>query len=195
MKRLFWRWSGVLLVGLLVGLYTAFVAQCFWNWFAVPVLHLAEISFLQMLGILWLIQLLTTRSPKEDDKRWELLASLVELCVPVEKQTELADLKESDPLTGVLAGCFDNNWSDLWKHIYPGVGICSACPDNVRRAGESNLTPACTGTALELGWLNSAVMSSMVDLAKPSFPTRWLVRSCKPLGFGVGNSERVRPFG
>jgi hypothetical protein len=97
------KWSSMAFVGLVAGLYTAFVAQCFWNWFAVPALHLSSLSFLQMLGLLWLIQLLTARSPAADDKRWTLLASMIELCVPEEKQEEVADLKEVDPLENILA--------------------------------------------------------------------------------------------
>lgn len=98
MKGSIWKWYAVaaVLVGLPIGCYTAFVAKCFWNWFAVPVLHVSTVSFLQMLGILWLLQLITgqlSKSSSEDDRRWGLLFDVVELCVPADKQVELADLK------------------------------------------------------------------------------------------------------
>jgi hypothetical protein len=104
MKKTLLKWLGVFLVALPVGLYTAFVAQCFWNWFAVPVLHVSEVSFLEMLGLLWLIQLLTSRHPAADDKRWALLASLIELCVPPERQQELSELREGNPLATMIEG-------------------------------------------------------------------------------------------
>jgi len=96
MKFSFWKWFGIVLVGLLIGCYTAFVAECFWNWFAVPVLHVSDVSFLQMLGILWLIQVITARATDGDNKRWILLFDVLELCVPHEKLPELEGLKKSD---------------------------------------------------------------------------------------------------
>jgi hypothetical protein len=45
------------LVALIVGIYTTFVAMYMWNWFAVPIFNLPYISFLQMLGLVWLIGL------------------------------------------------------------------------------------------------------------------------------------------
>jgi hypothetical protein len=98
-----WKWLGVMLIALPVGIFTAFVAECYWNWFAVPSLHVSELSFLQMLGILWLIQLLIPKpSSNADANRWILLLSVVELCVPEEKQQALADLKEPPPIAGIL---------------------------------------------------------------------------------------------
>lgn len=102
MKQSFWKWFGIVLIGLPIGCYTAFVAECYWNWFAVPILHVSSVSFLQMLGILWLIQVLTSRSSTPEDKHWALLMSVIELCVPSDKQKELAELKESNPFIGFL---------------------------------------------------------------------------------------------
>ncbi len=103
MKTLLLKWLGLLLITLPVSLYTAFVAQCFWNWFAVPTLHVSSVSFLEMLGLLWLVQLLTSRPSGSDDSHWGLLASLIELCVPAEKQKELADL--SSPFSVFIEEC------------------------------------------------------------------------------------------
>jgi hypothetical protein len=86
-----WKWYGMLLVALPVGLYTAFVAECYWNWFAVPALNVQSISFLQMLGLVWLIQLLFDRSP-DDEPRWKLMVQTLELCVPDEKKEALSNI-------------------------------------------------------------------------------------------------------
>jgi hypothetical protein len=83
---------------MVVGCYTAFVAECYWNWFVVPALHASEVSFLQMLGLIWLLQLVTSRSTAPEDTKWKLLASAIELCVPPEKQEQLADLTKPNSL-------------------------------------------------------------------------------------------------
>jgi hypothetical protein len=92
------KWSSVVVIGMAVGCYTAFVAECYWNWFVVPALHASEVSFLQMLGLIWLLQLVTSRSTAPEDKKWQLLASAIELCVPPEKQEQLADLTKPNSL-------------------------------------------------------------------------------------------------
>lgn len=103
MKNHIWKVLGAMLVGLPVGLYTAFVAECFWNWFAVPALHLPEISFLQWLGLWWLIGLFVRpSSSSENDKRWTLSMSVLELCVPEGKQAALKELLEANPILTFL---------------------------------------------------------------------------------------------
>ena len=73
-----------------VGLYTAFVAMCMWNWFAVQALNVPSISFLQMLGLVWLLSILTNR-PDQDEIKWKSLFAIIEQCVPQEKQEAMAD--------------------------------------------------------------------------------------------------------
>lgn len=80
MKHMAWVW----IVSLLVGVYTAFVAMCMWNWFAVPVLNVSKASFLQMLGLIWLIGILINR-PSADDYRWKSLFAVMEACLPDDK--------------------------------------------------------------------------------------------------------------
>ena len=38
-------------VSFLVGFYCVFVIQQLWNWFAAPLLHFGEVSYLQMYGL------------------------------------------------------------------------------------------------------------------------------------------------
>jgi hypothetical protein len=104
MKHSFWKWFGVVLVGLPIGCYTAFVAKCYWNWFAAPVLHVSNVPFPQMLGILWLIQVITGRPSDNDGNRWVLVLSIVELCVPPEKQAALEELKAPNTLAVFVEG-------------------------------------------------------------------------------------------
>ena len=97
MKKFLGKWFVAWLIGLTVGCYTAFVAANFWDWFAVPVLHVSSISFLQMLGLMWLISLFTGTFSAFDDARWKVLGFTVDLCVPEEKQQALKEFMDSLP--------------------------------------------------------------------------------------------------
>ena len=79
------------LVGIPVGCYTAFVAENFWNWFVVPILHLPEFGFLPWLGVWWLINILVRQTAENNDKRWSVMLTAIELCVPEEKQAALRE--------------------------------------------------------------------------------------------------------
>jgi len=102
------KWSAVfpfeLLIGFPIGLYTAFVAQCFWNWFAAPALRLPEISFLRMLGIWWMISLLIRSSAKDETRALVCLVGITRLCVPPERTTELEELMDSRLLDELMMG-------------------------------------------------------------------------------------------
>jgi hypothetical protein len=95
MKKSILKWAAFLSVGLIVGLYTAYVAECFWNWFAVPTLHVDDVSFFQMLGLLWLVQLII-KPFAGDDIQQNKLISVVGLCVPEDKQAEVAEITRTD---------------------------------------------------------------------------------------------------
>jgi len=104
LKKLAW----VFVVAIPVGLYTAFVAMYMWNWFAVRVLHVPTISFLEMVGLVWLISLFIER-PDRDEFRWKGICAAIEVCVPDHKREELAD---------ALNQINENLWSDIWKMIF-----------------------------------------------------------------------------
>jgi hypothetical protein len=108
-----WKWSPEfhfeLLIGLPIGLYTAFVAQCFWNWFAAPALRLPEISFLRMLGLWWMIALLIRSSAEGEMRALVCLMGITSLSVPPEKATELKELADPNPLYELMLG--------LWQII------------------------------------------------------------------------------
>jgi len=103
-----------IIVGLLNGLYTAFIAMCFWNWFAVRVLNINSISFLEMLGIVWLISLFTSQTIN-DESKWKALFSFVEAGVPEHNRKMLAIAVEehkdniwTDALTAAFSRTVDN---------------------------------------------------------------------------------------
>jgi len=107
----------VLLKVLTVGItsfYTAFVLKCFWHWFVVPTLYVRDISVFQMLGLVWMVQLLTDRHSIFDDERWKEMTATLKFCVPEEKRDGLERYLESHSLRrsvsdggGALAARYD----------------------------------------------------------------------------------------
>lgn len=57
MKKYMSRLLGAWLVGSILSLYTTFVIMNLWNWFASPALHVPEISFWGMFGLVLLVGL------------------------------------------------------------------------------------------------------------------------------------------
>lgn len=85
-----------------VGFYTTFVIQNLWNWFAVPALHVPEISYWTIYGLL-----LGARLVFEKDETFEKqeifgrVGMMIEACVPEEKQADLnAQLLAEDEKMG-----------------------------------------------------------------------------------------------
>lgn len=88
---------------LLVGTYTAFVAMCMWNWFVVTALNLPTISYLQMLGLIWLIGLVTDKA-NPDGYKWKVLLTTVNSSLPDEKREAVSE---------ALQDLNDNLWVDM----------------------------------------------------------------------------------
>jgi hypothetical protein len=86
MKQMTWAW----IPPLIVGVYTAFVATCMWNWFAVRALNVPSISFLEMVGLVWLIGILIHR-PNTDEGKWKMLYTAIDACVPDHKREMLSE--------------------------------------------------------------------------------------------------------
>jgi len=82
-----------------------------WNWFVSPVFHIESISFWQVLGLLWVVQLFvgdTGENPAEA-VRWESLFLVLDACVPEHKTDELREeLKQKN----------EGIWSQLAIHIF-----------------------------------------------------------------------------
>ena len=79
--------------GSIIGLYTTFVIQNLWNWFATSAFHVSEISFWRMYGFVLLVSLFTTQPPHEvsDDPQWKMMWIVLEACVPDDKRAMLKD--------------------------------------------------------------------------------------------------------
>ena len=71
--------------GFVASVYAAFVSMCMWNWFATRALHVPEISFFEMLGLIWLIRLLTFSGDSES-YQWAMVWAVVEAAVSDEKR-------------------------------------------------------------------------------------------------------------
>jgi hypothetical protein len=91
-----------------VGLYTAFVVMCMWNWFAAPALNLSEITYLNMLGLIWLMSLLSGNNQKADDFKWKTLFTTIEFCIPDDKREEALE---------TINGLQENVWIEVVGHI------------------------------------------------------------------------------
>jgi hypothetical protein len=99
-KYLGWKVVGAFLAIIPLVFYRAFIAKYFWNWFVVTTLHVSAFSFLQWLGLCWFISLFSgpmTSNTQSEIKRWNLLMSALELCVPEGKQEALKEIEKSWP--------------------------------------------------------------------------------------------------
>jgi len=78
---------------ILGAIFRAFVLMNLWNWFVTTAFHISEISFLQTLGISLVISTFSSDAEKftRDEKRWEVLMTTLEHCVPEDKKAELKE--------------------------------------------------------------------------------------------------------
>ena len=98
-------------VSLLVGAFKAFVLMLMWNWFVSPVFHTDSISFWQVLGLLWIVQLFVSQGVENpaETKRWENLFAVVDACVPEHKRGEVQELLKQNN---------EEIWLELGIHIF-----------------------------------------------------------------------------
>lgn len=72
------------------GLYTVFVMQHLWNWFAVDVITVSRISFLNMLGLVILADMLLNRVSKiknfQSTSLCKLASYILNTCLPEAKK-------------------------------------------------------------------------------------------------------------
>ena len=89
-------------VSLVLGLYTAFVAMCMWNWFATKAFHAARVTYLEMLGVVWFVRLLTHRTSSREDVRWARLYAAIDTLAPQEKKSAWGAV-DSERQSGMLS--------------------------------------------------------------------------------------------
>ena len=84
--------------GLAVGLYTTFVAEYLWNWFAVGILNATSIRYWQMYGLMLLLGLLVWRDYDSEDKhRWAIVFMKLDAYLPEDKRPSMvAAMNERD---------------------------------------------------------------------------------------------------
>jgi len=88
------------------GLYTAFVAKQFWDWFVTSAFHLSEISFWVMYGLVMFIGLFTYygENPAEELK-WKALMIAVQACIPEHRAEEVKEEVKAEA-------------DDIWINIF-----------------------------------------------------------------------------
>lgn len=76
----------------LISLYTTFVLTQLWNWFATAALHLDEISFWVMYGLVLIISTLKLNAGDVGDEyRDKAFATLLDACVPDDKKQAVSE--------------------------------------------------------------------------------------------------------
>ena len=89
---------GAYLVAMIVGLYTTFVVQSLWNWFAVKAFNVPSVSYWEMYGLTMLLSSLLSRGEEEakDEQRWKMATTILDACVPEDKRNQLPEEIVSD---------------------------------------------------------------------------------------------------
>jgi|ERR1035437_6775040 hypothetical protein len=77
----------------IVGLYTTFVVQSLWNWFAVKAFHVPSVSYWEMYGVTMLLGLLLARDAEEAQQQqyWKMAFVVLDACVPPDKRDGVAE--------------------------------------------------------------------------------------------------------
>lgn len=81
-------------VSTLVGFYSVFVLMELWNWFAVPLLHVPEASYLLMYGVSILFGLMTGVGEHDnpaDERSWKALFIALDACLPEHKAKDVRE--------------------------------------------------------------------------------------------------------
>jgi tetrahydromethanopterin S-methyltransferase subunit G len=80
-------------VGIVVGLYTTFVLQHLWNWFAATAFHLPQIPFWVMYGMVLGVGMFTLDQSSNFEQRqlFKMLAVGLDACVPADKKELVKD--------------------------------------------------------------------------------------------------------
>ena len=101
-------------IALAVGFYTTFVLQSLWNWFAVPVLHVASVGYWAMFGLNILFGVIFGgNKSREDHFRWEGVLKMLDACVPEEKRVDVQEALKQEAETGI--------WIDAGSMVFGQV--------------------------------------------------------------------------
>ena len=107
-KFVSWKMVATWIIAFFVGLYSTFVALKLWGWFAVPILHLPDLTFIQLWGLMLLASALMRgnfqTSNSSEQGKWATLGTAVEMCIPDDKQEKWKDYWEGEPARVLLEG-------------------------------------------------------------------------------------------
>ena len=108
MKKFMLFW----LIGSVVGLYTTFVIESLWNWFATSALHVSEISFWVTYGLVLLIGLFTDNQGQNfaEDQRWKVMLITLDACIPDAKRDDVKAQMEEQAQVGI--------WVEAGSHVF-----------------------------------------------------------------------------
>jgi len=89
MKKYMGKFLVAWLVGSILSLYTTFVIMNLWNWFASPALHVPEISFWGMFGLVLLVGLFSEWHGIAEEAGWKNIIAVLIASVPDERREEV----------------------------------------------------------------------------------------------------------
>lgn len=99
------KWAMLWSVSVVVGLYTTFVMQMLWNWFAVGALHASEVSYWMMFGLVMLVRTVFWRDDSKDEASHTRLVTIMDACIPEEKRADVkAEIDAEDKSAPVTLG-------------------------------------------------------------------------------------------
>ena len=90
MKKYMGKFLGAWLIGSILSLYTTFVIMNLWNWFASPALHVPEISFWGMFGLVLLVGLFAEGHQIAEEAGWKNMIAVLIASVPDDRREEVA---------------------------------------------------------------------------------------------------------
>ena len=90
------KWAILWGTSLVVGLYTTFVMQMLWNWFAVGALHASEVSYWMMFGLVMLVRTVFPGDDSKHEARYKRLVTIMDACIPEDKRADVKSEIESE---------------------------------------------------------------------------------------------------
>ena len=84
-------------LSIIVHLYTTFVLTILWNWFVVPALHLSDVSFWLMYGLVLIVNMFSNPSDQtfDADRRTKSLMTAIGACIPEDRREFVREELES----------------------------------------------------------------------------------------------------
>ncbi len=110
------------LLSLITHLYTTFVLTVLWNWFVVPALHVSDISFWLMYGLVLMLSLFRNPADQnfENERQWKRVMTAIDACIPEDRRDSVMEELKSQS-------------SEIWINL--GLVIFSSALGNTLSLG------------------------------------------------------------